>query len=75
MKFFKFKIEGYNNEKYFFETHYFNVEDIKDIVVSSSIGNNEFIVRTRGGAIFHIKKDYLNGLLKLVNIDENDYKK
>lgn len=57
------------------ETHYFNVEDIKEIIVSSDIGKNTFTVRTRGGSIFYIKNDYLDSLLKLLNIDEKEDKK
>lgn len=69
MKFFKFERKVCEDDKCFIETHYFNVEDIKEIVVSSSIGNNDFIIRTRGGAVFYIKENCLESLLKLVGID------
>ena len=71
MKLFKFEIEVSNDGKKFFETHYFNIEEIKEIIVSSSFGN-VFIVKTRGGAVFYIKNDYLDSLLKSVDIDEKE---
>lgn len=75
MKFFKFDLKGYNDGGYFFETHYIDVEEIKEIIVSSSIGNNEFTLKTRDGSLFFIKNDYLGSLLKLLNIDEKEDKK
>ena len=75
MKFFKFDIESFDFDVYgsksILETHYFNVEDIKDIIVSSSFGN-AFIVKTRGGDLFHIPINDLDRLLKLVGIDEKE---
>lgn len=74
MKFFKFDVEGYNDGKYYFETHYFNVESIKEIIVSSSIGN-KFILKTVSGAVFYIEKDRLNSLFELLDLGEKECKK
>lgn len=80
MKFFKFDIEVYDYDesgsKHFFETHYLNVEDIKEIIVSSVIcGGSQFIVKTRDGLSFYMKIDCLESLLKLIDFDEKEAKK
>ncbi len=79
MKFFKFVIEVYDfdrsGSKYFSEIHFINVEDIKEIIISSNVSNDKFVIRTRGGSVFHIKNNYLERLLKLVDIDEKEVKK
>lgn len=80
MKFFKFNIEVFDYDesgsKHFFETHYLNVEEIKEIIVSSVIcGSSNFIVKTRDGLVFYLKIDDLDSLLKLVDIDEKEAKK
>lgn len=80
MKFFKFNIEVFDYDesgsKHFFETHYLNVEEIKEIIVSSVIcGDSNFIVKTRDGLVFYLKIDDLDSLLKLVDIDEKEAKK
>ena len=78
MKLFKFEIEVYTEGKYdgkkFFETHYFNIEEISEIIVSKSFGN-VFIVKKRDGGNFYVKNDYLDSLLKLVDIGEKETKK
>lgn len=79
MKFFKFDIEVYDYDesgsKHFFETHYINIEEIKEIIVSSNIGGDQFIVRTRGGGVFYLKNDCLDSLLKLIDIYEKEARK
>lgn len=80
MKFFKFNIEVYDYDesgsKHFFETHYLNVEEIKEIIVSSVIcGGSNFIVKTRDGLVFYLKIDDLDSLLKIIDINEKETEK
>lgn len=79
MKFFKFDVEVFDYDgprliRHILETHYLNVEEIKEIIVSSSIGGGQFIVRTRGGGVFYLKNDCLDSLLKLIDIFEMEAK-
>lgn len=79
MKFFKFNVNVYDfdelGSKHFLETHYINIEEIKEIIVSSNIVGDQFIVRTRGGGVFYLKNDCLDSLLKLIDIYEMEAKK
>ena len=71
MKFFKFDLEGYNDGIYFFKTFYINVESIDDVIVEP----HTVILRTRGGGVFYLKKEDLDRLLKLIDLDEKEAKK
>lgn len=71
MKFFKFNIEGHGAGRYFFKTFYINVESIEDIFVETP----NITLRTRSGGEFHITKEDLERLLKLVDFDEKEAKK
>jgi len=79
MKFFKFDVDVYDfdesGSKHFLETHYINIEEIKEIIVSSNIVGDKFIVRTRSGGVFYLKNDCLDSLLKLIDIYEMEAKK
>jgi hypothetical protein len=48
MKFLKFDVNAYDfdesGSKHFLETHYINIEEIKEIIVSSNIVDDQFIV-------------------------------
>lgn len=79
MKFFKFKgeiytpgIYGGSSQKKLF-TSYLNVDDIR--VISICDDDDYFILATREGGEFQIKKDYLDSLLKLVDPNEKEAKK
>ena len=83
MKFFKFEEDIFDYGKDFSNkvlfkkvsyTHFLNVEDIRSIIISSD-HDDYFILTTRVGGEFHIKKDYLDSLLKLVDIDYKEAKK
>lgn len=76
MKFFKFEVHICDSKKSkcFFETHYLNIENIKDIVISSEIGYDCFNIVT-DGCVFTIEDKFLDSLLKLVYFDEKEAKK
>lgn len=71
MKFFKFDIEGYDSGRYFFKTFYINVESIDVVIVEQ----HDVILRTRDGGVFYLKKEDLDRLLKLIDLDEKEAKK
>ena len=71
MKFFKFELKRwYFDDKFInkciVETHYLNVESIKDIIVPSGNDKNYFNVVLHGGCELNIEYRYLSSLLDII---------